>query len=242
MPSLHQDIIPRVLVFIQDDRPTVLACSLVSHTWLPYAREHIFRSLSVKSPDAWRTLVRILSTNPLLRPHVRRLNFTCNLPIQELDVSRVGLLCPQLEHMSLNGPLAQLHLVHCFPHIHTLAITPSRGVQRSPIREPPLVYLRRLRIIALDAIVRIILDWVDETPTQYANTLLEASLSVGVYAASNRVPHYERMSLFLGRHDGLQSLNLSCAANQTTGECLILQSSIVLMYRRCIPVQFYVAC
>jgi hypothetical protein len=56
-----------------------------------------------------------------------------------------------------------------------------------------------------------------------------------VYAEPNRVSHHERLRLFLRRYDGLQSLNLSFAADQDMGECLnppsLLVLVLVLVYR-----------
>jgi hypothetical protein len=221
MPSPTSDIIPCILDFIQDDRPSVLACSLVSTEWLQHARKHIFRSISITSPDAWRTLVRMLSANILLRPHVRSLRLTCNLPIHELDPSETGALCPQLEFISLNGSLAQLHILHCFPHVHTLSVSPLKGVQRSHIGASPAVCLRHIRVIASDMITSLTLDWIDRTPTREAQTLKEASFSVGVSSESRSWLHHARMNLFIGRYNSLRSLNLYLAAVwsvPTTGE------------------------
>jgi hypothetical protein len=213
MPSPTSDIIPCILGFIQDDRPSVLACSLVSTEWLQHARKHIFRSISITSPDAWRTLVRILSANILLRPHVRSLRLTCNLPIHELDPSETGALCPQLEFISLNGSLAQLHLLHCFPHVHTLSVSPLKGVQRSHIGTTPAVCLRHIRVIASDMIIDLILDWLDRTATREAQTLKEASFSVGVSSDSSRSwLRHTRINLFIRQYDSLRRLSLYLAA------------------------------
>jgi hypothetical protein len=142
--------------------------------------------------------------------------FTCGVSIHELHPPEIAVLCPQLESIYLSGGPAQLHLIHCFPHVKTLSISSSRSWPQSRIPNvtSPPVQLCYIRIAASNDIGGMMLDWLDQTPTRDAQTLTEASLSVGRsigHVEPNNLIHHERMNQFFERYDSLRNLNLELA-------------------------------
>ncbi|KAI0708739.1 hypothetical protein C8T65DRAFT_576262, partial [Cerioporus squamosus] len=73
---LPAEVTDSILDYLHDDRPTLRTCSLVSRSWLPSCRYHLFSEVVVRSADHPLTLssfLEFLPTSPDIASYIRTL-------------------------------------------------------------------------------------------------------------------------------------------------------------------------
>ncbi|KAJ6566880.1 hypothetical protein B0H19DRAFT_1374268 [Mycena capillaripes] len=104
-PLAIQELVNHCIDFLCDSMPDLMACALVSCSWLHQAQSHIFREISIaiadrkrfKAETLWGRLQQALQKSPHLIRHIRRLNIRlgdarlsllsqiCNFPFTYLE-------------------------------------------------------------------------------------------------------------------------------------------------------------
>lgn len=86
---LPLDLIPYIMVHLQDDCFQLKMCSLVARGWVRATRRHLFRKLVLRSPEECRELKELLDASPVLSyaefaPYFREMVFQGS-PLYGLD-------------------------------------------------------------------------------------------------------------------------------------------------------------
>jgi hypothetical protein len=212
IPPLSQDVVRHLIDCTRYDRKTLLACSLVSTEWYLHTRKHVFYSLSVRSTEAWRSLVHFLSGNAFIRPYIQRLTLTCDLLTSDSEVnpSAISDLFPQLGVLHFHWTLVQLDLIHCFLHVHTLCFfhVNQRNAKPSLIPPAPVIHLKHISLVTIGTNLDHILDWLDQTPVHCARTLSEATIPMDMGSIYFQWLTQIRLDRFLERYDSVRTLNV----------------------------------
>lgn len=104
LPTIPLELHDKVINFLWDDQASLGACSLVARAWLPAARSHKFRTLSLQSCYRRNTLEKLLESGLLnsgsLTRYVRELhigvdpqdNAVCEPKVQRAVWHDLGLI------------------------------------------------------------------------------------------------------------------------------------------------------
>ncbi|PIL34448.1 hypothetical protein GSI_03224 [Ganoderma sinense ZZ0214-1] len=73
--SLHipVELTDMIIDFLHDDVQSLLACAVVSHSWLPSSRLHLFRSCTIKDPSQFEVAFRTIVTTQDVSIHILEL-------------------------------------------------------------------------------------------------------------------------------------------------------------------------
>lgn len=125
---LPQEILDHVIDHFHSDLPTLRICALVSHTWLPSSRVHIFHTVSLHPPTKsassrlWRFLEKptacqrlhlVLGASPAIVPCIRHV------------VIREGILSKEWIAQERTLPL----LLHSLTHVRRLELERSASMR-----------------------------------------------------------------------------------------------------------------
>ncbi|THU77144.1 hypothetical protein K435DRAFT_703039, partial [Dendrothele bispora CBS 962.96] len=74
---LPQELVDSIIDHLFDDPVSLKTCALVSKSWLPSTRHHIFHHIRLdpsQNPNPTKSLCRLLKTTPEIRPCVQHLH------------------------------------------------------------------------------------------------------------------------------------------------------------------------
>jgi hypothetical protein len=112
-PHLLPEIFDYIIDFLRDDMKTLKQCCLVSKSWLPRSREHIFADLTLDEEDdleSWRKTFSDPANSPSY--HTRNLTIRCDPGHMEesgwvQSFPRLETLCMMSEDGWVNFPMFQ---------------------------------------------------------------------------------------------------------------------------------------
>lgn len=76
------DIIYSIIDELKVDKPALQLCSLVSRSFLPPCRTHLFSNIVLNHPRPCRGLYRALNNNPSLACYIRNLSIISNIQVE----------------------------------------------------------------------------------------------------------------------------------------------------------------
>lgn len=79
IPALYPEIIEDILRHLESDKAALMACALVSRTWVYTTRRHLFRNLQIR--EAQPDLVPFLANTPTISRHIQELRLGHSSPV-----------------------------------------------------------------------------------------------------------------------------------------------------------------
>ena len=107
--ALPLEVEENIIDHLHDHTSTLLDCSMVCKSWIPRARFHLFRSISIRYKDELDEICNFLDANPSLRSLVRT-----------VTLSGIDFCQPELFEV------APIVLLPKLPHVHQWEFVPSR--------------------------------------------------------------------------------------------------------------------
>ena len=92
-PHLHHDVLDSIVDLLQDDRIVLRSCSLVSKSWLPRTRRHLFKEIRLSATSylqSWKDTFPDSSASPAR--YTKLLSITCPQEIVATDTEEGGWL------------------------------------------------------------------------------------------------------------------------------------------------------
>jgi hypothetical protein len=107
-PSLPPEILDHIADFLQDDIESLFQCCLVSKSWVPRTRKHLFAVAEFRSPndiDAWKETFPDSSNSPARYARTLKMNI---FPVADEDATEGGWIptFSRVEHLDLDNDLS----------------------------------------------------------------------------------------------------------------------------------------
>ncbi|TFK35409.1 hypothetical protein BDQ12DRAFT_725941 [Crucibulum laeve] len=160
---LPRDIAGEIVLHAKDDIPTLKSLALLSHSWLPLCREHLFSSIDFTHPtklqDRYTYFLSILSRHPYLARHVQSLRLRLGLNVFPYSAYRLET------EPSLPDTLDSLSQLEYF---YQCGAKPSE--QTSSFQSVKVEQALH-RILSLPTLSSTVFSWNANLPTTYLSTM-----------------------------------------------------------------------
>ena len=146
-----------IIDFLHDDVQSLLACALVSHSWLPCSRLHLFRSCTIRDPERFEVAFRTIVTTVDVSKYVLNLTIVGERihPFTFKILNALLANLPQLRRLSLQKVTFQTSPFIDHPdvpvgHPAAASLELELAIPRRPQRSGPFA-LEELQILECDA-------------------------------------------------------------------------------------------
>lgn len=133
MRSLPPELTIKIMGYLKEDKKTLLACCLVTSSWVGPSRFYLFSQLTLRAPEDmnWQPLISSLKNTPAIIPYVRHLT----IQSRDLNGNRWEPIC---EH-ELSSMLEVLPALKCLDLTHLCFRCRHDTVNALSIHTPPRV-------------------------------------------------------------------------------------------------------
>ena len=143
-PYLPQEILDHTVDLLRDDQDALKECCLVSKSWIPRAREHLFAKIEFnleKHLESWKKTFPDPSTSPA--HHAKTLIIRCAHAVTAADAEAGGWIrgFSRLVRLEIDSPGSYLpEPISSFTPFHGFSSTVKYLLVHSAIIPPPQIY------------------------------------------------------------------------------------------------------